>query len=66
MQSMLMPYFAGHIDHALEFVDGGVEPVAFDLRIAADVAHAVAGQVLEMHVVGGRGLVAELHPATVR
>ena len=40
--------FAGHVDHALEFVDGGVEAVALNLRIAADVAHAVAGQVLEM------------------
>ena len=53
--------FGGHVDHALELVDGGVEAVALDLRIAADVAHAIASEVLEMDVVGGRALVAELH-----
>ena len=43
--------FCGHVDHAIQFVDGGVETVALDLRIAADVAHAVTGQVLEVCVV---------------
>ena len=48
----------GEVDHGVEFVDGGVEAVAGDLRVAADVADAVAGEVLEVSVVGGGGLVA--------
>ena len=53
--------FRGQIDHALELVHGGVEAVALDLRVAADVAHAVTRQVFKVRVVGGSGLVAELH-----
>ena len=51
----------GEVDHALQFVDGGVEAVAFDLRIAADIAYAVAGQVFEVGFVGGSGLIPYLH-----
>jgi hypothetical protein len=51
----------GEVDHGLEFVDGGVEAVVSDLRVAADVTHAVARKVGEVCVGGGRGLVAELH-----
>ena len=51
----------GQVLHAVEFVDGGVEAAVGDLGIAADVADAVAGEVLQMRVVGGRALAAELH-----
>src|SRR5580693_1373722 len=48
--------FSGHIHHALEFVHGCVKTVTFDLRISADVSHAIAGEVLEVRVIGWRGL----------
>ena len=61
MQSMLMPYFAASIHHALEFVHGCIKTVAFDLRISADVSHAIAGEVLEVHFIGWRGLASQFH-----
>ena len=60
-QSMLMPFLSGQIAHALEFVHRGVEPAIGDLRVAADVAHAVAREVLQVRLIGGSALAAQLH-----
>src|SRR5579863_4959906 len=40
--------FTGHIDRPLQFTPGRIEPVAINLRVAADVAHAIPGQVGEV------------------
>ena len=38
-----------------------IDAVAFDLGITADIAYAVAGEVLEVGFVGGSSLVPNLH-----
>src|ERR1035437_10603720 len=53
----------GQVLHALQFIHSGVEPAAFNLRIAADVADAITSEVLEVHIVGRRGLVAQFEQA---
>ncbi len=55
----------GEVAHAVELVDCGVGAVGGDLRVAADVADSVAGEVGEVRGVGWSGLAAQLHLAGV-
>jgi len=50
----------------LELIDAGVNPVARNLRISANVADPIACQVLQVRVGGGRALAAEFHQRASR
>ena len=51
----------GEIDHAMEFIYGGVEASVGDFGIAADMAHSVAREVLQVRFVRGSALASQLH-----